>query len=130
MKFSILSAAAAGLVAAAPSKRGNAGALEVAVLGGSTFKVHQVLNTNYRTLHRGPRALGQAYLKFGSEIPPDLLLVLEQVLIDLGITVPGGGKGINGGKGVNGGAGTLDGNDTTEGDQGRCNDRGLEVQMF
>lgn len=119
MKFSIFTAVTAGLVAAAPSKRSTAGPLDVAVLGGATFQVHQVANTNYRTLHRGPRALGAAYQKYGKEIPAELLQILQRILIELGITVPSGGKGVNGGNGVNGGAGSLDGNDTAEGDQGK-----------
>lgn len=107
MKFSAFVAVAAGLAAAAP--RINLPALEVAVLGGSAFKVNQVPNKNYKTLYRGPRALAKAYQKFGVPIPSDLLQLLQQILTDLGISIPGQG-GLNGG---------LGGNDTSDAGQGR-----------
>lgn len=119
MKFSILTALAVGLVAAAPRKRNRDQPLEVAVLGGATFKVPQVANTNYRTHARGPRELAKAYHKFGVEFPAELRQVLQRIAIDLGVSAPSAGRKGNGILAGTLGRNDTGENDTTEGDQGR-----------
>lgn len=97
---SILSSA--GLVGAAPKVKANSfAALEISVLGGSTFKLHQAPNPNFRALGRGPRALAKAYQKYGVSFPDNLLEIVLEILKELGITTSGQGAG---GAGSNGAA--------------------------
>ncbi|OIW26012.1 Asp-domain-containing protein [Coniochaeta ligniaria NRRL 30616] len=104
---SILSSA--GLVAAAPRVKANSlAALEISVLGGSTFKIHQAPNVNFRSRGQGPRALAKAYQKYGVEFPDGLLEIVYEILKELGIPVPD----------RNGGA--SDGNGTTNAGQGEA----------
>jgi hypothetical protein len=100
----------AGLVAAAPRvkiKSNSVSALEISVLGGTTFKINQKPNNHFQSHGRGPRALARAYQKYGVAIPEDLLQTVLEILRELGITVPGL---------VGGGA---DGNGTANAGQGR-----------
>jgi hypothetical protein len=99
---SILSSA--GLVAAAP--RLNA-PVEIAVLGGSTFRLHQKANPHFRAIGRGPRAIAKAYQKFGVAVPDSLLEVLLEILQQLGITIPNLEGGQGDGNGTTAGQGKL-----------------------
>lgn len=111
---SILSSA--GLVAAAPRAKANsATTIEISVLGGSTFKIHQAPNSNFRTKGQGPRALAKAYQKYGVSIPDDLLEIVLQILKDLGINVPGRAGG------------GADGNGTTTVGQGRSSSQTSQI---
>ncbi|KAK3941528.1 aspartic peptidase domain-containing protein [Diplogelasinospora grovesii] len=116
MKFFHHAAAAAslaGLAVAAPRviEIGPAD-FSISVLGGSTYKLPQVYNEHFRQVGKGPRAIAKVYQKFGIEFPPELLAILEQLLEELGITIPGI---TNGGKG---GSGTTNSNVTTNAGQG------------
>ncbi|KAB5584787.1 aspartic peptidase domain-containing protein [Coniochaeta sp. 2T2.1] len=107
MKLSLTTAAvaasilsSAGLVAAAPRVKTNSlAALEISVLGGSTFKLHQAPNAHFRSRGQGPRALAKAYQKYGVGFPDGLLEVVLEILKELGVDVPdraGGGSDGNG----------------------------------
>jgi hypothetical protein len=117
MRFSLTTTAvaasifsSAALVAAAPRVKANSlAALEISVLGGSTFKLHQAPNPNFRALGKGPRALAKAYQKYGVAFPDNLLEVVLEILKELGIDVPD----------LNGGA--SDGNGTSNAGQGEFN---------
>ncbi|CAK7218041.1 hypothetical protein SCUCBS95973_003355 [Sporothrix curviconia] len=90
--------------------------LEISVFGGQTIRAPQVLNAGFVTPGRGPRALAKAYAKFGVEISPELLLILEEILEALGITVPGV-AGTGGTSGTTGTGGTA-ANQSTSASQG------------
>ncbi|CAK7237983.1 hypothetical protein SEUCBS140593_010239 [Sporothrix eucalyptigena] len=88
--------------------------LEISVFGGQTIHAPQVVNSGFvTTTGRGPRALAKAYAKFGVEISPELLLILEEILEALGITVPG-----TTGTGSTSGTGGTNANQTTSASQG------------
>lgn len=124
MKLTSLAAATASLLAsaniavAAPRVvQVNAADLKYSTLGGKTFKVSQVYNNGFRQRGKGPRAVAKAYQKYGLEIPPQLLDILQSLLEDLGVEiqgVSGGGSGRNG-KGNGNGNGPFFGNDTGPG---------------
>jgi len=66
---------------------------EISVLGGQTFRVNQAVNTAFVPKMRGQRALVQALTKFGATPDDALLLLLEEILQELGLI----GGGLNGG---------------------------------
>ncbi|KAL1878622.1 hypothetical protein VTK73DRAFT_7703 [Phialemonium thermophilum] len=119
MKLSTLTTAAvasllptANLVVALPRQhKVSPQAFEVAVLGGSTFKLLQTPNKNFRALYRGPRALAKVYFKFGLPFPDDLLELLQEILTELGL----GQQQPNGG---GSGSALPQGNETVSSDQG------------
>ncbi|OAA62653.1 eukaryotic aspartyl protease [Niveomyces insectorum RCEF 264] len=90
--------------------------LEISVLGGQTIKASQVLNPGFRSVGRGPRALAKAYSKFGVQISPELLLILEELLAALGFTIAGTGAGTGTNGGNNGGG--INANQSTSASQG------------
>ncbi|KAK3329691.1 aspartic peptidase domain-containing protein [Apodospora peruviana] len=115
MKFTGIAAAAASLLALADLVIGaprvvvvNPSDFQISTLGGATFKISQVYNKKFRQLGRGPRAVAKVYQKFGLDFPPQLLEILEALLQELGISVPGASRG-----GI--GNGTFFGNDTGPG---------------
>ena len=78
-------------------------AFQIAVLGGQTFRVSQVPNAGFIPIGRGPRAMARAYSKYGITIPADLLLVLQEILLELGLLRPNpNGQGGLGGAGRGG----------------------------
>ncbi|KAH8899317.1 Asp-domain-containing protein [Thozetella sp. PMI_491] len=119
MKFSSAAAVAASLLSSAglvtaltiiePSK------FEITVLGGSTFRLQQQPNKNYNMVGRGPRALAKVYTKFGLSLPPELLLLLEEILLELGLLKSGGGSGTGSGSGIGRGNSTAPGTNATDG---------------
>ena len=93
--------------------------LQVSVFGGQTIRAPQVLNAGFIAPGRGPRALAKAYAKFGVEISPELLLILEELLQALGISVPGlGSSGTSGSTGSSGSTGGTGTNESTTASQG------------
>ncbi len=120
MKFGSVAAAAASILSSAglvtalvivePSN------FEISILGGSTFRLQQQANENYNMVGRGPRALAKVYTKFGLQLPDELLLLLEEILEELGLLKSGGtGTGSGTGKGSGTGTGTGRGNSTAPG---------------
>ncbi|CAK7234166.1 hypothetical protein SBRCBS47491_008857 [Sporothrix bragantina] len=90
--------------------------LEISVFGGQTIHAPQVINTGFITPGRGPRALAKAYAKFGVELSPELLLILEEILAALGITLPGvAGTGSTGSTGSTGGTAANQSTSATQG---------------
>ena len=113
MKFLNLAALAASILSAGSSARIisrtrtiilKPDAFEIAVLGGQTFRVSQVPNVGFIAQGRGPRAMARAFSKYGVAVPADLLLVLEQILLELGLLRPNGrgGLGVGNGRGGSG----------------------------
>ena len=112
MAVSLLAALPAGALAAAISKNFELTKemLEISVFGGQTIKAPQVANAGFHSMGRGPRALAKAYAKFGVEISPELLLILEELLEALGLATAGSGNGKGGsGRGSGTGSGTGSG---------------------
>ncbi|KAK3383831.1 aspartic peptidase domain-containing protein [Lasiosphaeria ovina] len=86
---------------------------EISTLGGSTFTLSQVHNSRFKQLGKGPRALAKVYAKFGLDFPPELLELLDALLIELGLKPKkAGGSGAGAGTyrngTMNGGNQTLD----------------------
>ncbi|KAK3394645.1 aspartic peptidase domain-containing protein [Podospora didyma] len=69
---------------------------KVSTLGGATFKISQVYNTNFKQAGKGPRALGKVYSKFGVDFPPELAAVLKALLDQLRIKPLGNGRNMSG----------------------------------
>jgi len=79
-------ASAAGLAAGAPqAERVRAQDIKVSTLGGTTLRVRQVENKHFNPVGQGPRALANTYRKYGMEIPPDLLAIVNRVAQNAGI---------------------------------------------
>lgn len=109
MRISILGAAAAVApfmrVSAAP-----AGLLDVAVLGGNTFRAPQVESTSFISgSKRGVIALASAYSKFNVALSDELLQLIEEILEELGLLQPNGSAG----SGSTNSTGSI-GNDTVD----------------
>jgi hypothetical protein len=97
--------ATAGLFTVSPAE------FSISTLGGNTFRLPQVYNENFIQAGRGPRAMAKAFAKFGAEIPPELLLILEELLAELGLSITGLGGHRNGtGSGSGRGSGSGGGN--------------------
>jgi hypothetical protein len=99
MRFSVLGVvgvalSSCDLTVAVPARS----PLEVIVLGGSTFRIKQAYNQNFRPQYQGVRAMAKAYNKYGIAYSPELLALLEQILKEFGLTL-GSGKGVGGGIG-------------------------------
>jgi hypothetical protein len=77
---------------------------EIAVLGGMTLRIDQVENKNFIAQGRGPRALARAFSKYGVAVPVELLLILREILQELGI-IPEDGAAPNGIGGAGRGSG-------------------------
>ncbi len=90
--------------------------LEISVFGGQTIRAPQVANSAFVGVGRGPRAMAKAYAKFGVQISPELLLILEEILEALGLFSPSGGLGGLGGSAGNGGG--VNANQTASASQG------------
>jgi len=52
---------------------------EVRVLGGDTFRIHQVQNTKYKGVTPGPMAYAGALIKFGVSLPDYLQAILDDL---------------------------------------------------
>ncbi|KAK3694056.1 aspartic peptidase domain-containing protein [Podospora appendiculata] len=65
----------------------------ISTLGGNTFKIAQVHNEKFNPVGKGPRALAKVYQKYGLDFPPELLAILEEILIQLGLSLPKPAKG-------------------------------------
>lgn len=88
MKVTSLSAvlASAGLVAGAPrAERVRPQDIKINTLGGATLRVRQVPNKHFNPIGLGPRALANTYRKYGKEIPPNLLAIVNRVAEKAGI---------------------------------------------
>lgn len=82
MKVTSLTAvlASAGLAAGAPrAERVRAQDIKIGTLGGATLRVRQVQNKHFNPVGRGPRDLANTYRKYGMEIPPNLLAMVNRV---------------------------------------------------
>lgn len=94
MKFTSITATVASLLPfaiAAPRPRVvqvNPSDLTITALGGKSFKVSQVYNSNFRQRGKGPRALAKVYQKYGLQMPQNLLDVLASLLEELGLETP------------------------------------------
>jgi hypothetical protein len=115
----LVSATSVGIAEAAPLNQLDL--LRIATLGGSTFRIKAVPNKAfYYGAKRGPIALARAYSKFGQQMPPDLLLVVETILKELGLILksPKHGVGVGKGGSSNGTVGNDDDGNVANAPQG------------
>ncbi|KAK4205271.1 aspartic peptidase domain-containing protein [Triangularia verruculosa] len=94
MKFWSAVAAASLLsateVAAAPQvHQVNPSDLKSRNIEGRSFRLAQIKNVHFNQHGKGPRALAAVYEKYNIELPPTLLAVLHQILLDIGFDLPG-----------------------------------------
>ncbi|KAK4216041.1 hypothetical protein QBC37DRAFT_106610 [Rhypophila decipiens] len=57
--------------------------LAITTLGGKSFKVSQVYNTNFSQKGKGPRAVAKVYQKYGLDVPQNLVQILQALLKEL-----------------------------------------------
>jgi hypothetical protein len=88
MKFATF-AFAATLAAAAPRiVQIEASDIKPRRIGGSKIKLPQVYNGNFKQHGKGPRARLKVYEKYESELPKDLVDVVQKILKEIGFELP------------------------------------------